>query len=153
MGREDLAADIPPDLQPADALLTRYGRWATASGGSSCSILGRMYIREADRKESLEAYNRRRANVPGQAMLTTQEALKAQRALAAVPDTARVVLSILYVPRRQPVEMQLRLLRIPPMLCRERHLHGLRMFWNLHRLSAPPSGRRGADCAGSGFVA
>lgn len=152
MAPENFAADIPKELQAADVLLTRYGRWATTSGGSSCSILGRMYIREADRKESLEAYNRRRAHVPGQAMLTTQEALQAQRALAAVPDTERVVLSVLYVPRRLPVEAQLRLLRVPPRLCRERHLHGLRMFWNLHRISASPLGRRAA-CAVSGFVA
>jgi hypothetical protein len=54
-----------------------------------------------------------------------------------VPDQERVVLTILYVPQRMPLEQQLRLLRVPPRLCRERHQRGLQMFWTLWRLSRP----------------
>lgn len=72
-----------------------------------------MYIREADRKESLEAYQRRRAHVPGEPMLSSAEALVAQRSLARVADRERVVLTVLYVPKRLPVAAQLRILRIP----------------------------------------
>lgn len=43
---------------------------------------------------------------------------------------------ILYVPQRLPLEQQLRLLRVTPRLCRERHLRGLQMFWTLWRLTA-----------------
>ena len=53
-----------------------------------------------------------------------------------VPDQERVVLTILYVPQRMPLEQQLRLLRVPPRLCRERHQRGLQMFWTLWRLTA-----------------
>jgi hypothetical protein len=35
-----------------------------------------------------------------------------------------VVLTVLYVPQRMQVELQLRLLRVPPHLCRERQLRG-----------------------------
>jgi len=134
----DFAADIPADLREADDLLTRYGRWATTSGrGSKPATLDRMYIREADRKESLEAYQRRRAHVPGEPLMPTADALVVQRALAQVADHERIVLTVLYIPhRRLPVQVQLRLLRIPPKLCRTRHLAGLRQFRNLHAVMA-----------------
>jgi hypothetical protein len=44
------------------------------------------------------------------------------------------VLTILYVPQRLPPQAQLRILRIPAQLSQVRHLAGLRMFDNLHRL-------------------
>ena len=53
-----------------------------------------------------------------------------------MPDVERAVLTVLYVPQRMPVEQQLRLLRVPPRLCRERHLRGLQMFSTLWRLTA-----------------
>jgi len=56
--------------------------------------------------------------------------------MARVPDLERVVLTILYVPQRLPVEQQLRVLRVPPRLCWERHQRGLQMFWTLWRLTA-----------------
>ncbi len=53
-------------------------------------------------------------------------------ALIAHPPLGRAQgpVTILYVPQRTPVEVQLRLLRVPPRLCRERHQRGLQMFWN-----------------------
>jgi hypothetical protein len=38
-----------------------------------------------------------------------------------------------YVPQRLPIEAQLRIAQIPPRLCQERHLRGLRMFDNLFK--------------------
>lgn len=130
---ENFAADIPRDLVEADDLLTQYGRWATSYGArKGAPTLDRMFIREADRKESLEAYNRRRAHVPAAQLMSTPEAMNVQRALAKVPDQERIVLTILYIPKRQPVHMQVAALRLTPSLCRIRHLSGLRMFRHLH---------------------
>lgn len=130
---ESFAADIPDDLREADDVLTRYGRWATArSRNSAPATLDRMYIREADARESLEAYQRRRAYVPSDPPMETRDALVAQRALARVADQERIVLTVLYVPARLPINVQLRVLRIPPRLCRTRHVAGLRQFRNVH---------------------
>ncbi len=130
---ENFAADIPADLAEADQTLTRYGRWATTRGRSIPHTVDRMYIREADGRATYDDIQQRRA--PVDPMMTTQDALNAQRALARVPDQERVVLAILYVPQRMPVAVQLRILRIPPALCRARHIHGLRMFRNILRVS------------------
>lgn len=140
---ESFAADIPADLVEADRVLTSYGLWATSRrGGSGPGTLDRQYIREADRAESLEAYQRRRQYVPRDVALGAREAMDAQRALARVADRERVVLAILYVPRRIPVAVQLRMLRIPPALSQQRHLAGLRMFDTLHRLVREAGARR-----------
>lgn len=137
MTPENFAADIPPELAKADDLLTQYGRWATSYGArKGAPTLDRMFIREADRKESLEAYQRRRAHVPGEALMPTPDAMNVQRALAKVPDQERIVLCMLYIPRRQPVHMQVAALRLTPSLCRIRHLSGLRMFGHLHDVVA-----------------
>lgn len=137
MNPENFSADIPPELARTDELLTQYGRWATSHGArKGAPTLDRMFIREADRKESLEAYQRRRAHVPGEALMPTPDAMNVQRALAKVPDQERIVLCMLYIPRRQPVHVQMAALRITPSLCRIRHLSGLRMFKHLHDVVA-----------------
>lgn len=150
MAIENFAADIPPELRRADDLLTRYGRWATSYGArKGAPTLDRMFIREADRKESLEAWQRRREHVPHDHLMPTPDAMLVQRALARVADRERVVLSILYIPRRQPVHMQVAALRLTPSLCRIRHLSGLRMFRHLHDVVALPA--RGAVSLNSTF--
>jgi hypothetical protein len=73
--------------------------------------------------------------------LTAQDALICQRALARVSDAERVVLAVLYVPRRITAEQQLRMLRIPPRISRDRHLCGLRQFANWRDLLT-----RRSDC-------
>jgi hypothetical protein len=129
----DFAAYVPSEMQRADTLLTQYGRWATSYGRNSTpGTLDRMYIREADRKESLEAFIRRRNYVPSEPLMPVLEALVVQRALQKVADRERIVLTILYVPRREPIPAQLRMLRITPSLCRMRHQQGLREFGHWH---------------------
>lgn len=132
---ENIAADVPENLRPADDLLTRYGRWAVTGGRNRPATLDRQFIREADRRESLEAYMRRREAVPNP-LLPMQQALSVQRALARVPERERIVLAVLYVPRKLSALSQLEILRIPPRLSRERHLAGLRMFDNIYRRDA-----------------
>lgn len=134
---EDIAAEVPERLAHADELLTRYGRWAVQSGrGGTPYTVDRQYIREADRRESLEAYQRRRESALRDMLLTVADAMRVQRALAKVPDRERIVLAVLYVPRKVPPREQLRILRIPPRLSRERHLEGLREFSRLYELAS-----------------
>lgn len=132
----NLAADIPPSLRDADELLTRYGRWAMyrAAKRKCGSAEGNFKAppNDDDRK-------------PREQLMSQQDALDCQRALARVPDVERVALTILYIPqhvngRMVPAVVQCRLLRLPPRLMQDRHLRGLRMFDNLLRVihSAPP---------------
>lgn len=127
MALENLSAEVPHDLLDADKLLTLYGRWA-------------MHRHPKRRCGSAEGNFRAPQNdddrTPREPLLSTPSAMLCQRALARVPDRERVVLAILYVPQRLPVEAQLRILHIPPRLCRERHALGLRMFANAHRVLA-----------------
>ena len=121
MPMHNIAADIPPSLRDADELLHRYGRWAMHRHKKQhCgSAEGRYTIPPNDDDRE-----------PREVIMATHEAMVCQRALARVPDRERVVLAILYVPRRLPAEVQLRMLRIPPRLSQERHLLGLRVFGN-----------------------
>ena len=126
--RENIAADIPTSLRYADELLNAYGRWAAdRPTARRCGSAEGNY-----RPGGGEVLEGRRESK--QWSLRHDEAMLCQRALARVPDRERIVLSILYIPRRVPPEMQLRLLRIPPRLARERHLIGLRMFDNTRLL-------------------
>ncbi len=120
--RRDIYAEIPPRLLEADDLLHRYGRWAKDRIRlHSCGSAERAYRppwNEHDRE-------------PRVILMHIDLAMACQRALARVPERERVVLTVLYVPRRVPANVQLNRLRIPPRLSRERHLCGLAMFDNL----------------------
>jgi len=132
---ESFAADVPQALRDADKLLTDYGRWAVTRSRNRPATVDRQFIREADRRESLEAYQRRRETIPNP-LMPVQQAMLVQRTLARVADRERIVLAVLYVPRKLTVENQMAILRIPPQLSRVRHLAGLRMFDNLYRVAS-----------------
>lgn len=126
--RENIAAEIPTSLRYADDLLSAYGRWAAdRPSARRCGSAEGNYRPGAG--EALDARRETR-----QWSLRHDEAMLCQRALARVPDRERVVLSILYIPRRLLPEVQLRLMRIPPRLSRERHVAGLRMFDNIRQV-------------------
>ncbi len=128
MGRmENIAAEVPLDLRPADELLTRYGRWAMDRlRRHRCASAEGMYRApkgDDDRQ-------------PRETLMPGFTAMDAQRALAGVPERERVVLVLLYVPQRVPPEVQLRRLGLPPRIAQERHIAGLRMFANRYRMEA-----------------
>jgi hypothetical protein len=131
--QEDIAASIPEDLADADELLRMFGRWAMARlTRRSCGSAEGQY-RPKKGEEAFEL-----AREPREIIMGTQEAMQVQKALSRVPTKWRLILEILYVPRRangRPVkpELMFRILRIPPKLSRERHLEGLRQFSNIHR--------------------
>jgi len=127
--RQNLSADIPQNLQEADERLTRYGRWAMERDRRHrCGSAEGRYRSFQDDED----------RAPKEVLQHIDEALACQRALAKVPELERAVLVILYVPKRLPIEAQLRLAQIPVRLCRERHLQGLRMFDNLLRKFLTP---------------
>lgn len=127
---ESFVADLPSSLHWADELLTRYGRWCTASsrGGRRCGSAEGMY-RPPAREDDV-----RRTGTD--ALLPSLDAMRCQRALVRVPDRERVVLHVLYVPQRLPVAEQLRILRIDARTCRYRHRDGVLMFADFHRLAS-----------------
>ena len=126
--RENISADIPLSLRYADELLSAYGRWAADKPTRHrCGSAEGAY-----RPGAGEALEQRREGK--QWSLRVDEAMLCQRALARVPDIERIVLVVLYIPRRIPSEAQFRMLRVPPRLARERHLSGLRMFNNIRQV-------------------
>ena len=126
--RENISSDIPVSLRYADDLLSAYGRWAADKPTRHrCGSAEGAY-----RPGAGEALEQRREGK--QWSLRADEAMICQRALARVPDLERVVLVVLYIPRRVPAEAQLRRLHIPPRLARQRHLYGLRMFDNIRHV-------------------
>ena len=127
--RQNLSAEIPQSLQAADERLTRYGRWAMER-------LRRQRCGSAEGK--YRSFQDDEDRAPREVLLHIDEALACQRALAKVPELERRVLQILYVPTRLPIEAQLRLAHIPPRLCQERHLRGLRMFDNIFKSHFTP---------------
>lgn len=120
---ENFSADIPASLQRADYILTRYGRWAMAR---------RVHHRCGSAEGAYRAPQNDSDRVPRELVMPLHDAMRAQRALAKVPMLERMVLAILYIPQRMPVEAQLRRLRVQPSQARERHLYGLRVFADIH---------------------
>ncbi len=120
----NLVQELPVELREADERLTRYGRWAM-------DRLRRHRCGSAEGR--YRSFQDDEDRVPREVLQHIDEALACQRALAKVPEQERKVLTILYVPQRLPIEAQLRMAHIPPRLCQERHLRGLRMFENLFR--------------------
>lgn len=126
--KQQIYADLPPELYDADDVLQLYGQWAMDRGERS-----RCGSAEGNYRAGGEGAREARRE-PVIRKLSTEDALRCQSALRSVADTERIVLTVLYVPQRLPAEAQLRLLRIPPQLSRVRHLAGLRTFWNWYRL-------------------
>ena len=120
----NFTAEIPESLVEANQRLERYGRWAMdRNRRQRCGSAEGRYRSTQDDQD----------RAPSEVLMHIDEALACQRALARVPELERKVLTILYVPQRMSIEMQLRLAHIPARLCQERHLRGLRMFENLFR--------------------
>lgn len=130
---QNLSAPIPASLKAADERLHAYGRWAMYRPPTRrCGSAEGHYVPERG-EEAMEARRE-----PRETLIGPDEAAICQAALAMVRPSWRVVLAVLYVPRRTlskaghwktlKAEEQLRLLRIPPKLCQQRHLDGLKEF-------------------------
>lgn len=128
---QDIYGTVPHSLRDADDMLHRYGRWCKDRLRlHRCGSAERAYRAPQDDLD----------REPRPVILHIDLVTACRRALAKVPEKERVILAILYVPKRIPAHVQLRLMRIPPRLSQERHILGLRMFDNRMKTvySAPP---------------
>lgn len=117
---------IPPDLQEADRLLAKYGRWAMDRFRKQhCASIEHRYVPPRD------VENRRE---PAEVLIADFHAMDVQRALNLVPVQYRRVLQAEYIPQRLPMQAQRRMMRITKTTWDGSHLAGLRMFWNNWRL-------------------
>lgn len=123
--RRQIAADLPPELQEADEILARYGRWAM-------DRFRKQRCASAEGHYSIPPNDDDRE--PKEIQLQAADVVIVNRALLAVPDRERIVLHVLYIPKRLPPQAQLRTLRIPPRLAAARHMQGVRYFWNVYQV-------------------
>jgi hypothetical protein len=130
--RHQITAEIPHDLKDADELLVRYGR-------SVMDRYRKQHCASAEGRYAIPPNDDDRA--PREMLLPAPDAALVQRALFKVPERERLVLQILYVPQRLPIEAQLRMKRIPVKLAAGRHLDGLRLFAERHRIESLLAGR------------
>lgn len=128
--RKPIAAEIPPDLVEMDELLTRYGR-------SVMDRFRKQHCASAEGRYNTPPNDDDRQ--PREVLLPPVDAQLVQRALAGVNERERIVLQILYIPKRFSAQAQFRHLRIPPDLAATRHLAGLREFasrWHIESVKA-----------------
>jgi hypothetical protein len=119
--REQLYAELPRELIEADVLLRQYGRWA----------MDRFKPQKCGSAEgNYKAAPNDEDRLPRECIAGANEIVQINRALQAVPELERTVLMWLYVPSREPVQVKMRKTATPPKLMQERHLAGVRMFWN-----------------------
>ena len=119
--RDQLYAELPQELQEADHLLKQYGRWAMDRFKPQ-----RCGSAEGNYKTPPSEEDRN----PRECVMLPGDVVMVNRALQAVPELERKVLMWLYVPSREPLQVKMRKAATPPKLMQERHLAGVRMFWN-----------------------
>lgn len=127
MSKPQLYADLPQELMEADDVLTRYGRWAR--GGYSpgrCGSAEGMYRAPQDDED-------RRPQMPSMQKL---EAEKVSEALQKLPLMTLLIIQWLYVDVGG-LQAKMRKYGIQPRHMRERHLEGVRIFWNGYQTMAP----------------
>ncbi len=116
-----LYADLPTDLQDADEILRRYGRWA-------------MDRFRPQRCASAEGAYRPPQNdddrQPREVLMATADVDRARNALRGMLTVNRTVVLWLYVPDGESLYAKMRRCGVPPRVMRERHLAGVREFWN-----------------------
>lgn len=117
--------EITEDLKDADQALETYGKWAA----------DRPQIRTCGSAEG--KYKSPQDDIDRQpaSQYNIDEMMACQRALAGVQDKERIVLTILYIPRKVSIQAQIRLYKLDQRTFAERHRSGLRQFEMLLRLT------------------
>lgn len=120
MTRQQLYADLPADLQEADDILRRYGRWARGrgGGGARCGSAEGAYRSPQDDED-------RQPSEPTMAALDVE---RARKALATLPTMTLCVIQWLYVDSSS-LKSKMRKHGLQPRHMQERHLEGVRLFW------------------------
>lgn len=120
MTRQQLYADLPADLQEADDILRRYGRWARGGGGGGarCGSAEGAYRSPQDDED-------RQPSEPTMAAIDVE---RTRKALATLPTMTLCVIQWLYV-GSSSLQSKMRKHGLQPRHMQERHLEGVRLFW------------------------
>lgn len=119
--REQFYADLPSELQEADELLRRFGRWA-----KDRSKPERCGSAEGNYKSPPNDDDRS----PREMMMPPADVEAVRSALRGMQTVNRTVVMWLYVPDREPVQAKMRRCGVPPRIMRERHMDGVKEFWS-----------------------
>lgn len=115
---------LPQELRDADALLTRYGRWAQDRYQKRrCASAEGQYVPPPMRGQDDE---------PMQPFMADWSAMNVQHALVKVPMQYRRVLQAYYIPQRRPHHAVRRELKIATALWEQSRIEGLRRFWSAY---------------------
>lgn len=119
MTRQQLYADLPAELQEADDILTRYGRWARGGGGGArCGSAEGAYRAPQDDED----------RKPREPIMPALEVERCQKSLCQLPMMTLLVIQWLYIDVGG-TQAKMRKHDIQPRHMRERHLDGVQRFW------------------------
>lgn len=117
---------IPQELQEADILLAKYGRWAMDRWKQQhCASIEHRYVPPRDVEARRE---------PREELIADFSAMDVQRTLQLVPIQYRRVLQAEYIPQRLPRGYFMRHLKLTKSTWDGTLIAGLRMFYNNYRL-------------------
>lgn len=122
--KRDLNLNVPQELQHAEELLEKYGRWAQDRYKKQrCASAEGAYRPPVNRgDEQLEPF------------MPDWNAMQVQRALQVVPMQYRRVLLAIYVPQKEHPMAARRRLRLQGRVWDHSWIEGLRQFWSIYRL-------------------
>lgn len=124
--RRDLNLNVPRELQQAEELLEKYGRWAQDRWQKQrCASAEGKYkapmVRRAD-EEPMEPF------------IPDWSARQVQLALQVVPMQFRRVLYAIYIPQKEHPMVARRRMRLKRDVWDGSRIEGLRQFWAIYRL-------------------
>lgn len=124
--KRDLNLNVPPELQQAEELLEKYGRWAQDRWRKQrCASAEGQYQPPPTRRADDEPL------VP---FMPDWNARQVQLALQAVPIQFRRVLDAIYIPKKEhPFAARMRL-RLKRDAWEYSRIEGVRQFWRIYRL-------------------
>lgn len=122
--RRDLNLNVPQDLQQAEELLERYGRWAQDRYRKQrCASAEGLY-----RPPILS----RSDNEPYPSFMPDWNARHVQLALQSVPMQFRRVLFAIYIPQKEHPNAARRRMGLSNQGWNDGRLQGLRSFWSIY---------------------
>lgn len=124
--RRDLNLNLPQELQQAEELLEKYGRWAQ-------DRYRKQRCASAEGKYQPPPQGRR-DDEPLTPFIPDWSARQVQLALQAVPMQFRRVLFAIYIPQQEHPMAARRRLRLKRDVWDGSRIEGLRSFWSIYRL-------------------
>lgn len=124
--RRDLNLNVPPELQQAEVLLEKYGRWAQDRYKKQRCASAEGRYRSPPTRQADDG--------PMEPFIPDWNARQVQLALQVVPMQFRRVLIAIYIPQKEHPMAARRRLRLKRDVWDGSRIEGLRYFWNVYRL-------------------